>query len=411
MSRNFEDFLSTYIDYARNEYAPEHFTRWVGLSVLAGALERKVWIQERGNYCNYPNLFVILSAGPGIGKSSAIKQGMPLLYGVQKANQKLKLLEGVTSAAGLRKDMLLADTFPGTSEIFNSVYLIGREGSESPLKNHGDDFRSMACQMYDCEDSYQFNTAKDGRIKIARPVMNMIVGATFDFLGSVVDQNTVYGGLASRFTYVIEKKDKLTGNFFDLPVETDESKVVETGDVRVKEKLIEDLTQIHRMYGAIRVERGAIGLCEEWFKDFKDEFNSEESSRMKAINIRKRTLLKKLLIIISASRRSSLILREQDAADAIDLVEEVTKDNPYIMAQAAMAQIDTQHGTTQLLIQTLRDRGGKMAKKSLMGIALGKGNNIDMVNKTFEAILASGWATWDSSSGMVELTTNPDRHL
>lgn len=402
--RNFPDFLTSYIDYAANEYAPRQFTEWTGLSVLAGAVERKVWIREQGDYRNYPNLFTILVAGPGIGKSSAIRQGMPLLYGVQKSNGKLKLIEGVVTAAGLRKDMNYYDML-NANDRFSSVFLIGREGSESPLKNHGDDFRSMACQMYDCEDTYQFTTAKDGKIIIDRPVMNMIVGATFDFLGSVVDQNTVYGGLASRFTYVIEKNDKLSGSFFAL----EEDNVPETGDSAVKVKLIEDLKEIHQLRGPLRIEREVVSLCEKWFESFKDDFNSTESSRMKAINIRQRTLLKKLLILSSVSRGSSMIVTAEDAKRSIALVESVTKDNPYIMAQAAVTQIDAQQGTTQFLAQVLKRNGNRMTKRALYSAALSHGNALDMVTRTFDFMLGSGWIRADGSD--VELLIDPDRYL
>lgn len=406
--RHFPDFLTAYVDYARNEYAPEHFTLWTGLSVLAGAVERKVWIQEGGGYKNYPNLFIVLVAGPGIGKSSAIRQGMPLLYAIKDTNPNLKIHEGVITSAALRKEMILCDTMPGGGEPFSSIFLCGREGSESPLKNHGDDFRSAACQMYDCEDCYQFSTAKDGKISIKNPVMNMIVGATFDFLGSVVDQNTVFGGLASRFTYVIEKDDKMKGDFFALDAAEAEA---ESGSAEVKAKLIHDLREIHNLCGKLRIERSVVKLCEEWFSSFKEEFNSMESARMKAINIRKRTLLKKLLILSSVSHNSSMIVTEADAVRAIDLVTEVTKDNPYIMSQAAVTQIDTQHGVTQLVIQTLKRHGGKSSKKNIYSAMISKGNDLSVFDTTINALIAAGWIKLDISSGIVELLIDPDRYL
>lgn len=413
MTRNFDDWLAAYIEYASNEYAPEHFTRWVGLSVLAAALERKVWLPEQGGYCNYPNLFVILAAGPGVGKSSAIRRGIPLLRGVKEKNPKLKIVEGVTTAAGLRKGPLkFCDTYPGMSgqeNTFNSVYLVGREGSDSPLKNHGDDFRSMACHMYDCEEEYEFTTATDGVFRAVRPVMNMIVGTTFDFLGSVVDQNSVFGGLASRFTYVIEKEDKLSGEFM-APVAEELDEKRELGNAETRAKLIEDLVRIHRMYGGLRIDKGALVLGSKWFETFKDEYNSNESMRMKAISIRKRTLLKKLLTLFSVSRRDSMIITEDDARDAIELVEEVTKNNPYVMSQAIMANAESQHGTTQLILQTLKKKGGRMPKKALLGVMLSRGNGIDMINKTFEALIAAGHITCDLN-GIVELFVDPDRNL
>jgi hypothetical protein len=414
MGRNFADFLRAYCEYAGNQYAPAHFTKWTGLSILAGALERKVWIAE-GNYSNYPNLFVLLVSGPGIGKSSAIRQGVPLLYGVQAENNNFKILEGVTTAAGLREKMSIFDCVPGKLDVFSSIYLVGREGSDSPLKNHGDDFRSMACSMYDCEERYQF-TLKDKAFDIVQPVMNMLVGTTFDFLGSVIDHNSVFGGLASRFTYVIEKDNQLKGSFFGEGLSVMGEGMVngkeQTAEhVQMKERLIQDLVQIHRLNGPFRVERNVIRICEEWNEGFKTDFNEMESERMRSLMIRKKTLFKKILMLLSVSGGNDLIIREEHAERAKELVDSVTKDNPYILSQSATVDVEGQRGTTQFLAQTIKRRGGKLPKRILQGIALAHGNDTDRLTKTLDYMIGSGWVNYDSSSGMIELLVDPDRYL
>lgn len=411
MARNFPDFLEAYLSYARNQYAPERFTRWTGLSLIAGAIERKIGLRE-GNFVNYPNLFVLLVSGPGIGKSSAIRQGVPLLYGVQEGNCNFKLHEGVTTAAGLREMMTVNDSVPGTTDLYTSIYLIGREGSDSPLKNHGDDFRSMACSMYDCEDRYQFRL-KDKAFDIIAPVMNMLVGTTFDFLGSVVDHVSVFGGLASRFTYVIEKDTTIKGDFFgDVTVIGEqEAAVKETGNPVMKQKLAEDLQDIHRLYGHMRVHREVVPKVKKWNDLFLSEFNSMESERMRSLLIRKKTLAKKLLILISVSEGNSLEITPDHVDRALTMVDEVTKDNPYVLAQSAIADVNSQRGTTQFLAQTVKKFGGTMKKQSLVSIALYHGNDVERITKTFDAMLGAGWFSYDASNGTVNLIKDPDRYL
>lgn len=408
MARNFSDWLTAYVNYARNEYAPEHFTLWTGLSVLAGALERKVWIPE-GNYANYPNLFVLLVSGPGIGKSSAIRQGTPLLYGVQEMNPHFRLLEGVTTAAGLREKLFVLT--PTAKQTGSSIFLVGREGSDSPLKNHGDDFRSMACSMYDCEDRYQF-TLKDRSFDIPKPVMNMIVGVTFDFLGSVIDQNSVFGGLASRFTYVIEKKNELKGSFFgaveiagEVPLE-----IKETGDPLVKARLTDDVKKIHQLSGSFRIKRDVISIVEKWHEDFKGEFNGMESERMRSLMIRKRTLVKKLLMLVSISEGDDLLITPEHAERAITLADEVTKDNPYVLSQSAISDIHGQRGTTQFIAQMIKRFGGKISRHKLQSLTLAQGNDVERLTKTVDYMVGSGWIKVHLD-GSMELLVDPDRYL
>jgi hypothetical protein len=410
--RHFDNFLDGYMAYARNQYAPEQFTLWTGISIVAAALERKVWIPE-GNFCNYPNLFVLLTAGPGVGKTSAIRQGVSILYGMQERNPNFKIVEGVSSAAGLREIMKQLDNMPDGINQFSSVLMVGKEGSESALKNHGDDFRSAACAMYDCEERYQF-TLKDGQMMIPQPVMNMLVGTTFDFLGSVVDQNSVFGGLASRFTYILEKDSEMKGEFFQGVKFFDEEKKKEAEAAEAalskigfghseetKQKLIDDLYSIHKMYGAYRIKKEVMLIVRNWFEAFKKEFNETESERTKAMMIRKRTLLKKLLIIIAASRSNELVITSDHALEAIGLVDAATKDNPYIMSQALIANTDSQGGLNELIIQAIKKSGGSLHMSGLKRIIYANGNDVSKVAPTLELLIGSGIVTHDLKTGIL----------
>lgn len=417
MARNFDDFISAYCDYAQNQYAPENFTLWTGISVIAATLQRRVWTAERNDrnvpFFNYPNLFVLLTAAPGIGKSSAIGQGVPLLNALKEThNNKFLMMKGVTTAKGLR-DHLITDTLPDGRK-FTPVFCVASEGSDSPLKNHGDDFRSAACKLYDCEeDSYEFTTGTSGKLKFPLPVMNMLIGVTFDFLGSVVDQNSVFGGLASRMTYVIEKNTAIKGDFYgniDITGEVDSEVTRETGDPRIKTQLVQDLIEMHKLYGGLTHDRNAIPVLAEWYEDFKKDFNNMESERMRSLLIRQRTLLKKLLIIIAISEGKGLAITKTHAEKAVKLVKDVTKDNPYILSQSATANVDTQKGTTQYIAQTLKKHGGKMNKNALRSATLAKGNSIDMLTKTFDYLRDTGWIKVDGE-GTVHLLVDPDRYL
>ena len=42
--RNFPNWLQAYCEYSQNTEAPERMRMWCGISAIAGALRRKVWI-------------------------------------------------------------------------------------------------------------------------------------------------------------------------------------------------------------------------------------------------------------------------------------------------------------------------------------------------------------------------------
>lgn len=61
------DFVDEFVDYFRPAVSPGLFKTWSGVSCLAAALERRVWVETpRGPV--FPNLYVLLVAPPGSGK-------------------------------------------------------------------------------------------------------------------------------------------------------------------------------------------------------------------------------------------------------------------------------------------------------------------------------------------------------
>ena len=79
MPRKLADWLGTYIEYTKETESAPIFHRWVGLSILAAAMSKKVWL-NLGRIKVFPNLYIVLVAEPGIArKSQAISYGIELM--------------------------------------------------------------------------------------------------------------------------------------------------------------------------------------------------------------------------------------------------------------------------------------------------------------------------------------------
>src|SRR5215831_3135475 len=68
-----KDLFTSFMDVTREDNVPEVFKRWSAISLIGGALERRVWTRtgSHGGLSRYtfPNLYVLLIAPPGTGKS------------------------------------------------------------------------------------------------------------------------------------------------------------------------------------------------------------------------------------------------------------------------------------------------------------------------------------------------------
>ena len=83
MSRLLDDWLDTYLKYSSFSEAPDRFHFWVGAWTLAGALRRRVWL-EQGYFQWTPNMYLILVAPPGVvSKSTTLSIGANLLRQIQ----------------------------------------------------------------------------------------------------------------------------------------------------------------------------------------------------------------------------------------------------------------------------------------------------------------------------------------
>src|SRR6516165_3921858 len=79
MPRRFSNWLKAYMNYTRDSESPTSFHFWTGVSVLAGALRRRVWIDMK-KFQWTPNFYIILVGPPGVAaKSTSISMGMNLL--------------------------------------------------------------------------------------------------------------------------------------------------------------------------------------------------------------------------------------------------------------------------------------------------------------------------------------------
>src|SRR5690606_11504383 len=119
MSRHFDNFLDAYLEYANDDFVPEKFNLWSGLSAIAGALERKVWLPWGDTFSYYPNIFVLLVALPGVGKSTALNKAIGLLQEMNLKDNRLKLIPSQVTEAKFIEMMGFSNPFHIGTQIYN----------------------------------------------------------------------------------------------------------------------------------------------------------------------------------------------------------------------------------------------------------------------------------------------------
>lgn len=323
MPRHFSNWLQGYLDYTNASESPTAFHFWTGVATIAGALRRRVWIDMR--YFQWaPNFYIILVGPPGVAaKSTTIQSGMKLL-------ERLKLPFGPSSMTwqALAKSL---------EESIQTVKYFDKEGNQAesvfsaitvPVSELGTflrmDDNSLIDVLIDLWDgglrTWSHKTKSSGNTEIKNPWINLIACTTPSWLQNNFPEHMIGGGLTSRVIFVYgDKKRHLVAYPFDFI----------TGDKHreTEDKLFHDLCEISTLAGEYVLTEGALSFGRHWYEEHWTKRPPHLSGeRYGGYISRKQTHIHKLAMVISAAKRSRLVIEEADLREANELITSIEAD-------------------------------------------------------------------------------------
>lgn len=340
MARKFPDFLTAYAEYANDKFVPETFNEWSGLSVIAGALERKVWLPWNDTYSYYPNIYVMLVARPGVGKSVALNKAVDLLQEVNRKTQSLNILPSQVTEAKFIELMGHGKTYVDRSTgrelmLFqNAGYYFASEASNS-LRDIFGSFIACLTDFYDCPATWERATKKDGKkISLKNVCMNVLAGTTFDYLGKLVSDENIQGGFASRILYVVHREKLVRTQAFQMGLSPEDLAMRKS----YRDALVHDLTEISKLCGAMKATPEFAAAWEAWNPKFENIRQDMQSEKLQSLLARTNTNAIKLSMIISASESDDCVLRIQHWEKALRMLTAVNEQIPSIFRESKAAQ-------------------------------------------------------------------------
>jgi len=302
-TRHFEDWIEAFIDFASYCEAPKHIYFWVAISAIAGALARRVYI-EQYMFRWYPNFYIILVAPPEvIAKSTSTSLGMRLLRKVPG----VKFGPNVITWQALIKHLSVVpeeiEIAPGVFEKMNCLII---ESSELGNLLDPQD-RQMIDMLVTLWDGHPIikETLSSGIQTVADPLLNIIACTTPAWLTDAIPQYMRGGGLFSRIIFVAaHKKGRLIANpGLHIPPDMAER----------EQALVDDLTAMSLLKGEMSFTRAAIDWTEVWYKELHDKRGQSGAPDHAT---RRQTMLYKLAMVLSIARRDTLVITEQEFIDA-----------------------------------------------------------------------------------------------
>jgi hypothetical protein len=317
MARLLKDWLPAFMAYTAGTEAPRMMHFWCGVSAIAGALRRKVWIDMK-RFRWTPTFYIIFVAPPGIiSKTTTMDMGMDLLKQVPGIKFGPDV---VTWQALVGKFAEAQESFQYGDEWVPMSPLTLASGELGNLIDPQDrDMINFYITMWDGRSSFEKVTKSSGNDMIEAPWINMIGCTTPHWIADNMPAATVGGGFTSRCIFVYGDAKEAFIAYPDEHVQSDH-------ETRAA-ALVHDLEHIAtNLIGPYELPEESRVWGRDWYKKLwttKSALMSDD--RLDGYMARKQTHLHKLAMVLSASRSDTRIILPEDLILGNTMLEEVEK--------------------------------------------------------------------------------------
>ncbi len=293
--------------------APTQYNIWAAISVVASVLKNNLWIKY-GPITVKPNMYIVLTGPPGIGKGSAMHPA----YDFPK---RLKLINDISDRVTAPKiAQRLAQGTP-TVKLVNGVLTQGVDSTatlisaELPsLISASDWMLPFLCDLWDRGD-FQYDTKNSGTAKIEGLCVSLIGGCVPDYIRKLNRDVSaaINGGFTARTIFVFAES-KAQNLVWPKSLEDSE------GALFIK-NLEDELIHLATLKGEVRLDQNAF----QRFTVFKQNIYTKEDDSDVVAHFKSRLHIHvlKLAMVFAATNSDKLIITEFDIKNAELLCNQV----------------------------------------------------------------------------------------
>lgn len=298
---------------------------WAGVSAVAGALRRKVWI-DQAYFKWYPNFYICLVAPPGIvSKSTTAGIAMNLLRKVPgiKFGPDVVTWPALVSAFAESTE---AFEFEGT---FHPMSAMTLESSEfgNLLNPQDKEMVDLLVSLWDGKQgAFEKSTKHNGKDIVENPWINLIACTTPSWIAGNFPEYMIGGGFTSRtiFVYADAKARYVAYPGYTVPPNLKE----------MEEKLVEDLAAISMLVGQYELSPSARRWGEQWYEQhYTYRPANLDLDRFGGYLARKQTHIHKLAMVLAASAGDTLVIEAEHLEVANTMVTDLEPDMRFVFSK------------------------------------------------------------------------------
>ena len=357
-------FLEDYLFYTQNNETPETMHLWVGLSTLAGAVEKRLWL-DRGFFKLYMNLYIVLVAPPGVcAKTTSLGIGTRLLKeaGYNIFEDSVLKEKIIMEMCELEKEVSIGDS------IFRHSSITYIASELNVLLSSGVDMVKFLVNIWDKDDILVYKTKNAGTFEVNNPYFNLIGAVVPEWFGKNVVSDINSTGFLARtiIIYADEKRGKVP------------SPCVSAQQKAARQRILDHLVWVGGLFGEIKMSEEASSFYDDWY--MAQDIDTLQDHRLVAYQERKvKTHVMKVATLLAIADKR-LIISVKDLELAIKLFAVIEKKMRIAFVLSSSNPL-AQYAYKVLTI--LNRRGGRILLKDLI-----RTFHVDLDMNQFKDLLA-----------------------
>lgn len=304
------DFLADFMALTEGVISPDIFKLWTGITMVAAALERRVWIKN-GPRLAFPNLYTLLVAPPGVGKY-IVEFARELMDEVHEPGTKVGAFkiapDSVTNASlvdAIKAARAVRVQKKGEALEYHSLFVPAEE-FQVLLPVYDMQMIATLNSIYNNKPLHR-ETRRTGAVRdvqIVNPQLNILAGAQPSYFASTFPEEAWSTGFARRIIMIYSPetpKYSLFGDAFE--------------NKELRERVKYKLSRMSQQYGQMRWRTEAV----EFLSDWHDKGGPPVPQHSKLAHyVRTRSLnVLKLSIISCVSRTGGDLIELEDVKRAL----------------------------------------------------------------------------------------------
>jgi len=294
---------------------------WAAIFTVGAICERKVWLTTAKGRL-YPNQYILLVGGAGIGKSLCTGTVYDLLNEVRTPETPFFIAPTSVTKASLIDNLADAErriVRPMDSPAvvsFNSLTIVPNEFGVF-LPSWEGDFMSSLTDLWDCGRYAETRRTHKININIPRTQLNLFSATTPMYLTNLLPEGAWEQGFMSRMLIVFSNELVYTDlfNIFDM-------------DSQLRNSLIHDLKEMYKLFGEMTVTEEAKLAINEWSKAGGPPI--PDHPKLVSYCARRAAHLLKLCTIASIASDDEKIITIDHFAEALDWLAQLEKFMPDV---------------------------------------------------------------------------------